>query len=327
MALTNRMRAIVHKKYGPPSVAYLTQIEKPTPKPNELLVKVYASTVNRTDAGLRSAEYFISRFFTGLFKPNNQVLGSEFSGIIEACGDGVLDFKVGDQVFGFNDKTFGGHAEYLTIPDAAAVATLPKNIDVNEGASITEGAHYALNIIRSAKVKSGQKVLVNGATGAIGSAAVQLLSYFGATVTAVCNTKNVELVKRLGAAAVIDYQKSDFTKLNHRFDFIFDAVGKSSFFKCKQLLYKNGTYISTELGKNGQNVFLALVSPFYRGKKVKFPIPDLTKEDVLFLRNLVEEQFFKPVIDRYYKLNEIEEAYRYVDSGQKTGNVILLVSQ
>jgi NADPH:quinone reductase-like Zn-dependent oxidoreductase len=321
------MKAIIHKKYGPPGVAYLTEIEKPMPKSNELLIKVYASTVNRTDAGLRSAEYFISRFFTGLFKPKNQVLGSEFSGIIEACGDDVLDFKVGDQVFGFNDKTFGGHAEYLTIPYTAAIATLPNNIDTHEGASITEGAHYALNIIRSAKVKSGQNVLVNGATGAIGSAAVQLLTYFGANVTAVCNTKNVELVEKLGAVTVIDYQKSDFTKFNYQFHFIFDAVGKSSFFKCKPLLYKNGTYISTELGKNGQNVFLALLSPFYKGRKVKFPIPEITKEDVLFLKTLVEENFFKPVIDRYYKLNEIEEAYKYVETGQKTGNVILLVSQ
>lgn len=321
------MKAIVHKKYGPPNVAYLAEIEKPVPKSNELLVKIYASTVNRTDVGLRSAEYFISRFWSGLFKPKNLVLGCEFSGIIEACGDDVLDLKVGDQVFGFNDKTFGGHAEYLTIPHTAAVATLPNNIDTYEGASIPEGAHYALNIIRSAKVKSGQNVLVNGATGAIGSAAVQLLTYFGANVTAVCNTKNVELVKKLGAGTVIDYQKSDFTKFNHQFHFIFDAVGKSSFFKCKPLLYKNGTYISTELGKNGQNVFLALISPFYKGRKVKFPIPEITKEDVLFLKTLVEEQFFKPVIDRYYKLNEIEEAYKYVESGQKTGNVILLVSQ
>jgi len=321
------MKAILYKKYGPPCVVYLGYIDCPQPKSNELLVEVYASTVNRTDAGLRSAKYFISRFWTGLFKPNHQVLGSEFAGIVVKCGNDVLGFKVGDQVFGYNDITFGGHAAYLTISFKAAVTTVPSNISLHDAAAITEGAHYALNIIRAAKVKEGDNVLVYGATGAIGSAGVQILKYFGCKVTAVCNTKNVKLVKNLGFDAVIDYQQEDFTKIKRKFNFIFDAVGKSSFSICKPLLQKKGVYISTELGKNGQNIFLTLFHWLYKAnKKVLFPIsPDLTKEDIILLKELVEKNWFKPVIDSYYKLEDIEKAYTYVESEQKTGNVILKI--
>lgn len=321
-----KMKAAIHQKYGPPSVAYLAEVQKPVPQDNELLIKIYASTVNRTDAGFRSAEYVISRFWSGLLKPKYPILGCEFAGVVESCGNQVVGFKVGDEVFGYNDKTFGGHAEYITIAHTAAVALKPQNTSIYEAAAITEGSHYALNIIRVANFQKNQHVLVYGATGAIGSAAVQLLVYFGANVTAVCNTKNVALVKNLGAQVVIDYQKEDFLKCNQQFDFILDAVGKSSFYTCKPLLRKNGIYISTELGKYGQNVFLALVAPLFKGKKVLFPIPpDLTKEDTIFLKELVEKNHFKPVIDKYYELKEIKEAYTYVDSGQKTGNVILKI--
>lgn len=322
------MKAIIHKKYGPPTVAYLADVAKPQPTDDELLIKVYASTVNRTDTGYRSAEYVISRLFSGLLKPKNPILGCEFSGVVESIGKNVLGFKIGDQVFGYNDKTFGGHAEYVTIAHNAAVAIAPKNISLHDAAAITEGAHYALDIIRAAKVKSRQEVLVYGATGAIGSSAVQLLNYFGANVTAVCNTKNVELVKNLGAKKVIDYQQSDFTKFNYIFDFVFDAVGKSSFGACKPLLNKNGIYISTELGKNGQNIFLALKHwAFKSRKKVLFPIPpDLSQEDICFLKDLVESNRFKPVIDSYRNLEDIVEVYAYVDSAQKVGNVVLKIS-
>ncbi|MFC5284471.1 NAD(P)-dependent alcohol dehydrogenase [Pedobacter alpinus] len=321
------MKAIIHKKYGPPTVAYLADVAKPKPSDDELLVKVYASTVNRTDAGIRSAEYVVSRLFSGLLKPKNQILGCEFSGVVQSIGKNVSDFKVGDQVFGYNDKTFGGHAEYLTIAHNAAIAIAPKNISLHDAAAITEGAHYALNIIRAAKVKYGQEVLVYGATGAIGSSAVQLLNYFGANVTAVCNTKNVELVKKLSAKKVINYQQSDFTKFNYKYDFVFDAVGKSSFGACQPLLNKNGIYISTELGKNGQNVFLALKHWVLKSKKkVLFPIPpDLSQEDIGFLKDLVVNGMFKPVIDSYRKLDDIVEAYTYVESGQKVGNVVLKI--
>ena len=319
------MKAVVYKKYGPPEVAELTEVEKPIPKDNEVLIKVYASTVNRTDAGFRSAEYFISRFWSGLFRPKYKILGCEFAGIIEETGSNVTTFKKGDKVFGYNDKTCGGHGEYLTIAENDSITYLPGNMNFEEAAPITEGAHYALNDIRASKIKSGQNVLVYGATGAIGSAAVQLLKYFGTHVTAVCNSKNVSLVKSLGADDVIDFQTQDFTKTEIQFDFIFDAVGKSSFGKCKPLLTNKGVYISTELGKNAENIFFALVTSFGRGKKVLFPIPTIKKEDVVFLKDLVELGAFKPVIDRRYKLEQIVEAYKYVESGQKTGNVIIKI--
>jgi NADPH:quinone reductase-like Zn-dependent oxidoreductase len=321
------MKAIVHTKYGPPEVAKLMEVLKPIPKDNEVLVKVYASTVNRTDAGFRSAEYFISRFWSGLLRPKQTVLGCEFAGVIEEVGKNVTTFKNGDKVFGYNDKTFGGHGEYLTIAENEAIEFLPENVNFYEAAPITEGAHYALNNIRAAKIESGQNVLVYGATGAIGSAAVQLLKYFGANVTAVCNTKNVELIKSLGTDIVIDYQTQNFTKTATKFDFIFDAVGKSSFGQCKPLLTEKGIYISTELGKNAENLFFALTTPIFGGKKVLFPIPSIDKKDVTFLKNLVVKGVYKPVIDKYYKLEQIVEAYKYVEAGQKTGNVVLIIAE
>lgn len=321
------MKAIVYTTYGPPEVAKLMEVDKPLPKANEVLIKVYASTVNRTDSGFRSAQYFISRFWTGLIRPKYQILGCEFAGVIEEIGKSVTTFKQGDKVFGFNDKTCGGHGEYLTIAESDALTSMPVNLTYDEAAPICEGAHYALCDIRAAKVKSGQNVLVNGATGAIGSAAVQLLKHFGAKVTAVCDTKNIALVRSLGADEVIDYTKEDFTKTEQIFDFIYDAVGKSSFGKCKPLLTKNGIYKSTELGKNAENIFLAIITPIWGGKKVLFPIPTITKEDVVLLKTLVENKEFKPVIDRYYKLEQIVEAYKYVETGQKTGNVVIKIAE
>jgi len=320
------MKAIIYTQYGKPEVVQVQEYPKPIPKENEVLVQVMASTVNRTDAGFRSAEYFISRFWSGLFKPNYPILGCEFAGIVEEIGEKVSSFKKGDKVFGFNDKTFGGHAEYLCIAESEAICTMPTNSTFEEAAAISEGAHYALCNIRASKVHSGMQVMVYGATGAIGSAAVQILKSMKVHVTAVCNTKNVALVQSLGADVVIDYEKEDYTQLNTPFDFIFDAVGKSSFSISKKLLKPTGIYISTELGKNGANVFLALLTPILGGKKVLFPLPFIHKEDVLFLKNLVEQNQFKPVLDKSYSFNEIVEAYQYVDSGQKTGNVILKVA-
>ena len=321
------MRAIVYSKYGPPEVAKLLEVPKPIPKENEVLVKVYASTVNRTDSGLRSAEYFISRFFTGILRPKYQILGCEFAGIVEERGQLVTTFNIGDKIFGFNDKTFGGHGEYLTITETDAITTIPNGFSFEEAAAFTEGAHYALVDIRAAKVKRGQNVLVYGATGAIGSAAVQLLKHFGAIVTAVCNTKNVGLVKSLGADTVIDYQTQDFTKTEVKFEFIFDAVGKSSFGQCKPLLTAKGIYISTEPGKNGENLLFALITPLWGGKRLLFPIPSITKQDVIFLKELVEKGEYKPVIDKQYNLDQIVEAYKYVESGQKTGNVVIKIAE
>jgi NADPH:quinone reductase-like Zn-dependent oxidoreductase len=320
------MKAIIHTQYGPPEVAQLKEVPKPTPQKNEILLKVHASTVNRTDCGFRSAEYFISRFWSGLLRPKHNILGSEFSGVVEKIGHDVTLFKEGDKVFGYNDQSFGGHAEYLVISENNTITTMPQHLPFDMAAAICEGAHYALVDIRAAKVERGHRVLVYGASGAIGSAAVQLLKYFGAKVTAVCGTKNMALVKSLGADTVIDYQTQDFTQADDKFDFIFDAVGKSSFRECKPLLTKKGIYISTELGKNGENIPLAIVTPWFKHKKVLFPIPSFSKEDLLFLKQLVEEGKYRPVIDRHYPLEQIVEAYRYVESGQKTGNVIIQIA-
>jgi NADPH:quinone reductase-like Zn-dependent oxidoreductase len=319
------MKAIINTKYGPPEVVSIMEIEKPSPNDQEVLIKIFATTVNRTDCGFRSAEYFISRFFSGLFRPKNKTLGNEFAGIIEAIGKNVTTFKIGDRVFGYNDTKFGAHAEYMTMNENDAITTMPFNMTFEEAAPISEGGHYALCDIRAANIKAGQNVLIYGASGAIGSAAVQLVKYFGATVTAVCNTKNVKLIKSLGADLVIDYTKSDFTKTNQTFDFVFDAVGKSSFGICKPLLKEKGIYISTELGKNSENIFLALITPLLGNKKVLFPIPSISKDDIIFLKQLVEIGKYKPVIDRKYELENILEAYKYVESGQKTGNVVITV--
>jgi NADPH:quinone reductase-like Zn-dependent oxidoreductase len=321
------MKAIVYTKYGPPEVAVLSEVVKPVPKNNEVLVKVCATTVNRTDCGFRSAVYFISRFWSGLFRPKIRILGCEFAGVIEETGSEASIFRKGDRVFGFNGQSFGGHAEYLIMAEDGAIALMPDHMNFDEAAPMTEGAHYALNAIRAAKIKSGQHVMVYGATGAIGSAAVQLLKYYGAQVTAVCNTKNVELIRSIGADTVIDYQTQDFTKTEVRFDFILDAVGKSSFGQCKPLLNKKGIYISTELGRRSENIWLALVTPLLGGKKVLFPIPTITKKEVIFLKELAEKGAFKPLIDRYYQLEQITDAYIYVESGQKTGNVVLKIIQ
>lgn len=319
------MKAAIHTQYGPPEVVHIHEIDKPSPGVNEVLIRVHASTVNRTDCGFRSAEYFVSRFFSGLFKPKQQILGCEFSGTVESVGELVSTYQPGDRVFGYNDNLFGGHAEYLIRNEQDTMALIPANLSFTEAAALTEGAHYALCNIRAAKVDAGDQVLVYGATGAIGSAAVQLLKYFDLEVTAVCNTPNLELVRSLGADYVIDYTNEDFTKTAREYDFIFDAVGKSSFGACKKLLKKNGVYISTELGKNGENIWMALYGLMSKGKKVLFPMPYIHKEDVIFLKNLAERGQFKPLIDRIYPLDEIREAYEYVESRQKIGNVVLKV--
>jgi len=317
------MKAAIYTQYGPPEVVRIGTLPKPVPKENEVLIRIKASTVNRTDCGFRSAEYFVSRFFSGLWRPKKPVLGCEFAGEIVELGRSVTAHRIGDRVFGYDDHHFGGHAAYKVMKENSTFGPIPEGLDDHRAAALTEGSHYALNNIRAAKVKSGDKVLVYGATGAIGSAAVQLLKHFGATVVAVANTKNLGLVRSLGADEVIDYQTVDFTRTGHHFDFIFDAVGKSSFGQCKALLKPKGVYISTELGKRSENIFLALITPLGRGKKVLFPIPPARREDILLLGTLADQGKFLPVIDREYPLDDIVEAYRYVETGQKTGNVII----
>ena len=322
------MKAVVYKKYGPPTVLQLREIENTTPKDNEILVSIHATTVNRTDCATIKAKPFFLRIITGLFKPKKQTPGSEFAGEVEAVGSDVFSFKVGDKVFGFDDQGAGAHAQYTSIAENRLMA-MPEATSYEQAAASMEGAHYAYNFINKVNLKTGQKVLVNGATGAIGSAAVQLLKYFGADVTAVCATKNIALVKSLGASRVIDYKKSDFTKDDQKYSFVFDAVGKSSFFKCKRLLQSGGVYISSDLGYMAQNLVLPLITPIIKpllgNKRVLFPTPTDIRGSLLLVKKIIEQGAFKSVIDRRYPLEQIIDAYQYVEKGHKTGNVVITV--
>jgi NADPH:quinone reductase-like Zn-dependent oxidoreductase len=318
------MKAAVRTRYGPPDVVRIAEVDRPTPTDHEVLVRVHATTVNRTDCGFRSGKPFIVRFFAGLLRPKATILGCEFAGVVEAVGGGVTAFAVGDRVFGFSEWRFGAHAEYLSFPEDGSLATMPANVTFEEAAPSTEGSHYALSFITKANIRSGQHVLVNGATGAIGSAAVQLLKHLGAIVTAVCGAEHVELVRGLGADRVIDYTAEDFTKDERTYDVVLDAVGKSSFGRCKRLLKPRGIYLSSDLGPLSQNPILALVTSLSGGKRVKFPIPPkYRREEVRQLEGMIESGAFKPVIDRRYRLDQIVEAYRYVETGQKIGNVVI----
>jgi NADPH:quinone reductase-like Zn-dependent oxidoreductase len=319
------MRAAVRTRYGPPDVVRVVEVEKPGAKDNEVLVRVHATTVNRTDCGLRAAKPFIYRFVAGLRRPRLTVLGNEFAGEVEAVGGGVRSFEVGDRVFGFNDSSFGAHAEYMTMPEDGMLATMPAELSYEEAAPSTEGSLYALTALRTAKVRRGQDVLVNGATGAIGSAALQLLKDIGAVVTAVCGTEHMELVRSLGADRVIDYTAEDFTRDGQRYDVVLDAVGKSSFGRCRRLLRPGGLYISTDLGPLSQNPLLALVTPLFGGRRVRFPIPRQDQGTIAHVKERIESGAFRPVIDRRCRLDQIVEAYRYVESGRKVGSVVISV--
>jgi NADPH:quinone reductase-like Zn-dependent oxidoreductase len=325
------MKAFIYTNYGSPDVLQFKEVGQPVPKDDELLIKVRATTVNRTDCANLTAKPFIMQFSLGLFKPRNPILGTEFSGDVIAIGKEVTNFKVGDRVFGFDDGVLSSYAEYFVISQDKGIATMPENISYEEAAASTEGAHYAYNFINKVDLKPGDKVLVNGASGGIGSATVQLLKHYGAEITGVCNTKNVDLIKSLGAGRVIDYTKEDFTQDTEKYEFVFDSVGKSSFGKCKRLLKPGGAYISSELGYMIQNLFFSLITamlgslPGQSGKKVKFPYPPDIKRSVLLIKDLIKKGEFKAVIDRKHPFEEIPEAFRYVLKGQKTGNVVINV--
>ncbi|RAY16947.1 NAD(P)-dependent alcohol dehydrogenase [Actinomadura craniellae] len=312
-------------RYGPPDVVRIVEMDRPSVGDHDVLVRVHATTVNRTDCAYRAARPFFMRALTGLTRPRRTVLGTEYAGVVEAVGGGVTSFAVGDRVFGYNEGAFGTHAEYLAVPQDGDIATMPGNVTFEEAAPGTEGAHYALAFLRSAGVQAGHDVLVYGATGGIGSAAVQLLKHEGATVTAVCETAHLELVRGLGADRVVDYTAGDFTRDEQRYDAVFDAVGKSTFGRCRRLLKPGGLYLSSELGPWGQNLLLPLVTPLFRGRKVKFPFPQEGQEVVRHFRDLIEAGEFRPVIDRRYPLEQIVDAYRYVETGRKIGNVVITV--
>ncbi|WP_345974342.1 NAD(P)-dependent alcohol dehydrogenase [Sulfurimonas sp. HSL3-7] len=322
------MKAVIWTRYGPPDLLRLAEVKKPTPRDDELLIQVQAATVNRTDCASIRAKPFFMRLVTGVFKPKKQIPGTEFAGVVEAVGKEVTSLKAGDKVFGFDDKGTESQAQYMTIHEESAIS-MPEDLSYREAAGCFEGAHYAYNFINKVALKKGQSVLVNGATGAIGSAAVQLLNSFGIRVTAVCATESIALVKSLGAEKVIDYKKEDFTRDENKYAFVFDTVGKSSFFKCRHLLQPGGAYISSDLGYMAQNIFLPLITPLIRpltGNKITiFPNPVNIRGSMLLVRELIEQGKFKAVIDREFPLEQIIEAYKYVEKGHKKGNVVITI--
>jgi NADPH:quinone reductase-like Zn-dependent oxidoreductase len=319
------VKAWVYTEYGPPEVLRLEEVPKPDPGPDELLIRIRATTVNRTDCGVRGAAPFIARLFTGIAKPRHTILGSEFSGVVEAAGRDVASFAEGDEVFGMSRDESGTHAEYICLPESGSVARKPAGVSHEQAAPTCDGAMLALTGLRKTQVGRGQKVLVNGASGAIGSAAVQLAKHFGAEVTAVCGTENLELARSLGADRVIDYEREDFTEDGGRYEIVFDAVGKSSFRRCRRLVKPHGVFLFTDLGFLWHAPFLALVTRFVGSRRVRIPIQRHDQQDILFLKGLVEQGAFTPVIDRSYPLEDIVEAYRYVETGQKVGNVVITV--
>jgi len=318
------MKASIRRKYGLQNQIRIENIEKPVPKDNEVLIKVYAATVNRTDCANLTAKPFIMRFVLGLLRPRKIILGTDFAGKVVAIGKNVESFCINDKVFGFNDIGSESQAEYITSVESN-LFPIPENINHKQAAASLEGAHYAYTFIHKVDIQPGQKILINGATGGIGSALLQFVKQYDVQITATCNTKNVKLIKSLGADKIYDYTKEDFTDDKEKYDFIFDAVGKSTFGKCKPLLKEKGIYISSELGSYSQNLFYAITTSISNNKKVIFPVPYSTQKTIPYIMELLKKEKFKPVIDREYLLEDITSAYEYVLSGEKTGNVIINV--
>ena len=323
------MKAIVQTKYGSPDVLQVKEVEKPNPKDNEVLIRIYAATVNATDPTFRKGEPFISRFFTGLRRPRNPIPGTELAGEIEAVGKDVKRYKEGDQVFASTGTQYGAHAEYICLPEDGPLAIKPANMNYGEAAAVCDGAFGALNFLRDAgNIQSGQEVLINGASGSVGTFGVQLAKYFGTEVTGVCSTTNLEMVKSLGADKVIDYTKEDFTKTGQTYDIIFDAVAKSSFSSCKDALKQGGVYIFT--GPAPANLLHMLWTKMFGSKKALMTAPGMRSSsektrDLLFLKELIEAGKIKSVMDRIYPFEQIAEAHRYVETGHKKGNVVVTV--
>jgi NADPH:quinone reductase-like Zn-dependent oxidoreductase len=320
------MRAVVHDRYGPPEVLRIGEVERPVPKDDELLVRVHASTVTRGDAmGVRSAEYRFTRLFTGIRRPRRTTTGSEFAGLVDEVGAAVTDFRVGDEVFGIEG---GANAEYVAVPESGVIAQKPTGLSYEEAAAVPDGSLLALTCLRPAYPLPGKSVLVYGAAGSVGTAAVQLLArHFEAEVTAVCDTKDVELVRSLGARHVLDRFREDFTKDGTTYNVIFDAVGKHSFRRCRRSLKPGGIYISMDLGFMYHVPLLALTTRFVGSRRATLGIGRYRKEDLLLVKELVDAGKYRPVIDRRYALDDVVEATRYVEAGQKTGNVVLRVSE
>ncbi|MCP4974979.1 MAG: NAD(P)-dependent alcohol dehydrogenase [Maribacter sp.] len=319
------MKAIIYTKYGPPNILHLEEVEKPIPKDNEVLIKIHATTVTSGDVRLRKPDPFLTRFFFGLFKPKTSILGVDLAGVVESIGKEVKLFNVGDKVFGSTfDFGLGAYAEYKCMHEDSVLTTMPSNSSYEEAAALYFGAHTALHFLRKANIQKGHKVLIYGASGALGTNAVQIAKYFGAEVTGICSTRNLDMVMGLGANEVIDYTKEDFTQNGVKYDIIFDTVGKSPFTECIRSLSTNGRYV--------RSVHLSL-SPILNGlwisltssKKVIGGVAHEKVEDLVFLKELVETGNLKPVIDRIYSLEQIPEAHEYVEKGHKKGNVVITV--
>jgi NADPH:quinone reductase-like Zn-dependent oxidoreductase len=319
------MRAVVHDRYGPPEVLRVAEVERPVPKEDEVLVRVHASTVTRGEAmGVRHVEYRLVRVFTGIRRPRQTTFGSEFAGRVEEVGAAVTELRAGDEVFGIEE---GANAEYVTVRESGVIAPKPAGLTYEEAAAIPDGSLLALTCLRPAYPLRGKSVLVHGAAGSIGTGAVQLLAHHfeAAEVTAVCDTKDVELVRSLGPRDVVDRLREDFTKNGKTYDVIFDAVGKHSFRRCRRSLKPGGLYISVDLGFMYHVPLLALVTRLAGRRRATLGIGRYRREDLLLVKELVETGKYRPVIDRSYDLDEVVEAVRYVESGQKTGNVVLRV--
>lgn len=316
------MKAVVAHRYGPPEVLRIEDVERPVPADHEVLVRVHASTVTRSDCGFRGASPFFSRFFTGLRRPKQPIVGMELAGVVEEVGSAVTEFAVGDEVFGLRS---GANAEYVCVREAGAIAHKPPSLTFEEAAALPDGASIARACLAKADLGPGKRIVVYGATGAIGTAGVQLAKATGAHVTAVSNTKNVELVRSLGADVVLDWEQEDFTENGQTYDAIFDAVGKLSFRRCRRSLEPHGVFVTTDLGFMWHVPPLALASRL-GGKRVTLPIPKYTREDVLHVKALVETGAYRPVVDRVYPLRDVVQATRYVETGQKTGNVVLTLN-
>jgi NADPH:quinone reductase-like Zn-dependent oxidoreductase len=321
------MKAIVYKKYGSPDVFELLELEKPTPGPGEVLIKVFASTVTAADCMMRRGDTILSRLLLGLIKPGKkyQILGTEFSGMIEETGSMVKKYKPGDEVYAFRGFGTGCYAQYKCMNENGSLALKPCNMEFPEAASVVDGATTALFFLKEkANIQKGQKVLINGASGSVGSFAVQLAKYFGAEVTGVCSTQNIELVKSLGADKAVDYTKEDFTRTGDTYDIIFDTVGKSSFASCRKALKSNGKYVVTVM--TFKVILQSLLSKFGNKKKVIFAMSLNKTEALNFIRRLIEEVKLKTIIDRQYPLEELSAAHEYVERGHKQGNVVITLT-
>ncbi len=324
------MKAVFYTQYGSPDVLKINNLDKPVPGENEVLIKIHATTVTATDCTFRKGEPRFSRLFTGITKPKNQILGSEFAGEIETAGKQVKLFKEGDKVFG-TTPGYGSYVEYLCMNETkSTLALMPSNITYEEAVACCDGFLTALPFLRDkGDIQSGKKVLINGASGSVGSAAVQLANYFGAEVTGVCSASNAELVKSIGARKVIDYTKEDFTKTGETFDIIFDTVGKISYSQCKSSLNQNGIFLEAGIGLS---IFPQVFwTSMFGNKKAKIAAtglrpPSERTKDLNFIKELVESDKIKPLIDRKYSLDQISEAHRYVDQGHKKGNVVISVN-